>query len=304
MYLQLAYKLFANRLDHLLMAWAYTMLFAKSLYLPMARNIYIIRSSTTMTNGTEYGGHGPLLKLISQYPILTTLASQIPTLDLLNLGLTSMIYYDYILASSSGWTKLKSICLCDGQGLRDRQDLKGLYRLTSWQYIWGHSRKIHEDEEIEVKLYNLRCRDDDTLPCCKCGINVCEECRYYPRAPPRYPYAVRRPHLTAARELQNIMLLCESCDEKVEKEVNGKFLNHLCDCDVFTRWICIKCRIDERNEAHDYFVMFTKTDDQLEREYEAEDGLEQAETKWVGDHQCSRYVSFLLGILSYTLIIA
>jgi hypothetical protein len=222
-----------------------------------------------------------LIDLVSAYPALSALSSYLSTLDLFSLGLTSKAYYDCILASRTIFLKLSSQCICDGHGLRDRAACEGLYAFGRWRYTWGTGRKIHQDEEIEVRLFNRRCDASDTLPCCKCGINVCEECRFYPRVPPLRGYPVRRPHLTSTWELQNIMCLCDECDNKTEEEVRGKFLSELCDCDVFTRWICGKCRAEEQTWEMDYFKKHT----------EIVGVVEDSVTKMMGDHQDTRQVS-------------
>jgi hypothetical protein len=48
------------------------------------------------------------------------------------------------------------------------------------------------------------------------------------------------------------MCLCNECDEETESALRGQFLNELCDCDVYTRWICLKCVREEQNFSKDY----------------------------------------------------
>src|SRR6185436_10870062 len=102
---------------------------------------------------------------------------------------------------------LQRVCRCDGRGLAERQAFTGLYRLEHRYYDWG--TRVFKDDPVEVRLWALACNDADTLPCSKCGINVCEECRYYPRERPER--SDRRPHLHTAHELWNIMCLCDDC---------------------------------------------------------------------------------------------
>ncbi|KAF7548779.1 hypothetical protein G7Z17_g6825 [Cylindrodendrum hubeiense] len=196
-----------------------------------------------------------LTDIISSYAILPTLASWLSTLDLYHLALTNRANFSYILASPNIFKSLSRHCLCDGRGLAKRQEFRPPYNLESYNYIWGSGRKIHNDEPIEVRLYNLKCDEAGALPCVKCGINLCEECRYYPRERPER--AERRPHLNAAFQLTYIMCLCEPCDAAVEKEVSGKFLNDLCDCDVFKRWICTPCKEEEGTFIREYFKNHT-----------------------------------------------
>ncbi|KAI8653820.1 hypothetical protein NCS56_01337200 [Fusarium sp. Ph1] len=58
-------------------------------------------------------------------------------------------------------------------------------------------------------------------------------------------------------EVDNIYCLCSTCDTSTEKEVAGKFLNELCDCDRYTRWICLKCKKEENAFTKDYFDKHT-----------------------------------------------
>lgn len=115
-----------------------------------------------------------LTTLVSQYPILCNLASFLSTLDLFHLALTNTTHYAHILASRPVFAALRRDALCDGSGLRKRQDFVGSYSLEHRKYQWGHQRKIWQDEPIEVRLYGTRCDATGALPCRKCGINVCE----------------------------------------------------------------------------------------------------------------------------------
>lgn len=136
-------------------------------------------STTTMSSSS-------LQTLTAQYPILTHLASFLSTLDLYHLSLTSKHFHSHILASKSIFNTLKRSALCDGRGLKQRQNFEGPYRLGRWNYIWGKGSKIWADEPIEVRLWNLKCDEAGALPCRRCGVNVCEECRRYRREPGKY----------------------------------------------------------------------------------------------------------------------
>lgn len=218
--------------------------------------------------------------LISAYPILRSLASFISSRDLFNLARTCKSNYQNILSSKRTFHALRRHCLCDGLGVLERQNFNGLYFLRGW-YVWGDERRIWNDEPIEVRLYNTKC-EVEALPCCKCGINICEECRYYPREPPPSSRQPGRPHLNAAWQSENVMCLCPECDGRVEEEVRGRFLNELCDCNAYARWICSKCVKEERKFTRDYYEKHT-----------AMDGY--GETKHMTDHQFDRDFYCLCG---------
>ena len=48
----------------------------------------------------------------------------------------------------------------------------------------------------------------------------------------------------------------------------GKYLNELCDCDVYTRWVCHKCVVDEIRFTSDYYDdnTISEDDDRLSEE--------------------------------------
>jgi hypothetical protein len=75
--------------------------------------------------------------VLSQHPILASLAPFLSTLDFYHLGLTSRTHYAYILSSRRVFDVLRRQCLCDGGGLRKRQDFAGLYSLKGRSYVWG-----------------------------------------------------------------------------------------------------------------------------------------------------------------------
>ena len=112
--------------------------------------------------------------IIVRHPILRELSSFLSTLDLFHLALTSRTHHSYILASLCTFDALRRNCLCDGSGLTQRQDFAGLYSLQRRGYVWGHQRKIWQDEPIEVRLYATKCDEAGALPCRKCSINICE----------------------------------------------------------------------------------------------------------------------------------
>ena len=77
------------------------------------------------------------------------------------------------------------------------------------------------------------------------------------------------------------MCLCTDCDTKLEEELRGKSLSELCDCDIYTRWICHKCHLEELKFTREYYQKYTLTDRFDER----------GNTKVMGDHQCTISVS-------------
>jgi hypothetical protein len=219
-----------------------------------------------------------IIDLISAHPVLSSLASFISTVDLFNLALTCKSSYLPILSSPRAFQTFRRNCLCDGRGLAERQAFAGLYSLHNVFYFWGHKRHIWKDEPIEARLYATKCDAAAALPCRKCNINVCEECRYYPREPPHSTYPERRPHLNSPWQSENVMCLCPECDERCESELAGRFLSELCDCDIYARWICKKCVEEEQKFTSDYYKNHTK--------WEGEDD----NTKTMHDHQFTRDV--------------
>ncbi|KAK1654112.1 hypothetical protein BDP81DRAFT_309052 [Colletotrichum phormii] len=196
-----------------------------------------------------------LSHLISSYPILSILAEYVSALDLLHLAQTNHNHHVHILGSRTIFEKLRSLCLCDGRGLIQRQTFSGRYCPNYWTLFCGLSPMVVGDEEIEVKLYNVKCDEAGALPCRRCGINICEECRYYDRllsveesyVEPRYNW---RP--------LNIMCLCRDCDSELEGDIQGKQLSDTCDCNLCLRWLCTKCEDDQREETTAYHDTRTK----------------------------------------------
>ena len=93
------------------------------------------------------------------------------------------------------------------------------------------------------------------------------------------------------------MCFCADCDAKVEaEEVKGRFLNELCDCDIYTRWICHKCVVQERHFTWEHYRNNTahEWDDGDNRYWTARDENRQPKSKVMGDHQhdimvCNRF---------------
>lgn len=132
-----------------------------------------------------------LLALISQYEILERIASHISTLDLLNLSLTCLDLHRPIRKSEAIFERLKRVAICDGRGLKVRQEYKGLHSNPISFFGAEVSRSLRfkipgrltvekYDEELEVRVWNLKCDAVNALPCLKCGVNVCEVCDAFP----------------------------------------------------------------------------------------------------------------------------
>jgi hypothetical protein len=70
-----------------------------------------------------------MLTLVSQYELLEITASHLSTIDLLNLALTCSQLYNQIRKSEAIFERLKRVALCDGRGLKLRQEYRGLYSI-------------------------------------------------------------------------------------------------------------------------------------------------------------------------------
>lgn len=220
-----------------------------------------------------------LLELIGSYPILSSLARQISTIDLFHLALTCKTAHSYILQSPKIFKVLTRQSLCDGRGLYQRQNFLGLYDHREYRYSG--------DRPVEVRLWALKCDAANALPCLKCGVNICEECRYMDREGllsgrlSRWPFPEHR-----SAQHENYMAFCPSCDDQVEeKVVNERWGSLICDCDLYTRWICTKCHTYEKERERHYSDTCTKG--------EWEDGAYdlELETKTMQDHQHLRWAS-------------
>jgi hypothetical protein len=111
-----------------------------------------------------------LLVLLSQYEVLAETAKYLSSLDLHHLGLTSSDFYAVILQRSTLLDPFKRTNLCDGTGLTARQEYQGMYMACAD----GPNRTLFYDDELEVRVWNIKCDEVNALPCIKCGINVCE----------------------------------------------------------------------------------------------------------------------------------
>lgn len=117
-----------------------------------------------------------IVVLLSQYELLERLANFLSALDLFHLASTNSALYSLIRQSEPIFDRLKSVALCDGHGLKVRQEFGGIYELHARHFVLGKGRKAHYDEELEVRVWNLKCDAANGLPCLRCRVNVCEVC--------------------------------------------------------------------------------------------------------------------------------
>ncbi|EPE28059.1 hypothetical protein GLAREA_04850 [Glarea lozoyensis ATCC 20868] len=186
-----------------------------------------------------------MLSLLSQYEILAKTATYVSALDLLHLGLANSEFHAIILRSESLLNRLKFNTLCDGTGLKARQNYQGLYGPHPEWYGRGKYRAPHHDDELEVRVWNLKCDEANALPCFRCGINVCEECRFVPRVrEPALYSSDPEPQRNAAGMVRNLICYCPACDEHAEAGLDFS-LSKVCDCDQYKRWICLPCKTME-----------------------------------------------------------
>ncbi|KAM0206617.1 hypothetical protein ACHAPA_004343 [Fusarium lateritium] len=245
---------------------------------------------TEMNTETNESASPGIADLVSSYSILTCLVPWLATRDLYNLGLTSRSAYAYIHSSSKIFKYLSRRCLCDGRGLATRQAYAGPYNLRRKPGRLDINPQLEADEEIEVRLFNVKCDEAGALPCIKCDVNICEECRCYPRAAPAAVYPNRRPHLRGNYQLDNIMCLCDDCDAKTEKELGGKFVSERCDCDIYKRWICVGCSDEERQATRRYFEEHTQMEWEWMVRDEVDFGDDCEPSKTLRDHAFERAV--------------
>lgn len=205
-----------------------------------------------------------LKNLLSQYELLVITASHLSTVDLYRVALTCSELQELILKPRETFNGLKRYALCDGAGIKARQN----YRLPRPDWY-----DPCPETEIEVHIFNLECDNTERLPCIKCGINVCEECRSYPRLGDGYG-PCRLPHYSVNGELENVICYCDKCDREVEKKFGGE----LCKCDRYARWICKFCEWKESEEVS-WYCDRTKL------------GEIDEEGMAIFDHQCWKLVS-------------
>ncbi|KAH6671470.1 hypothetical protein B0J14DRAFT_670666 [Halenospora varia] len=193
-----------------------------------------------------------IVALLSQYELLKQITHFLSALDLFYLASTNSELYNLIRKTEPIFDRLKSVTLCDGHGLKMRQEFRGIYELRAKDFVWGKGRKAHYDEELEVR-----------------------ECRYVPRVrdTPRYRSCRSQHHLSYPQP-NNIICFCAACDVKVKRDLPLS-LSEYCDCDQYTRWICLPCGVQEDQMNQEYFKTRTKTDQEWAGDLE--EGMWQSE---------------------------
>src|SRR4051794_32425876 len=107
-------------------------------------------------------------------------------------------------------------------------------------------------------------------------------------------YSRRKPFRNPWDSSDLVICYCKECDPDVERYLPLR-LSEFCDCDQYTRWICVKCKVEEDKPSHEYCRRRTKG------EYvyptEGDDGV-RVVGMWLPDHQQDLAVSLLKGYLS------
>ncbi len=83
--------------------------------------------------------------------------------------------------------------------------------------------------------------------------------------------------------------MCSPCDSALETSLNGQYLNELCDCDTFKRWICSKC---VRAEHVETAAMYRRNSVGETWDYDRFEEL-YGKTRMVQDHQFQLLVRFI-----------
>lgn len=73
-----------------------------------------------------------------------------------------------------------------------------------------------------------------------------------------YMRSRRRPHLDPTHKSHTVFCYCTACDEKVESSLPVR-LSKMCDCDQYTRWICLPCKVAEEVPITEYYRSKTKS---------------------------------------------
>jgi hypothetical protein len=80
----------------------------------------------------------------------------------------------------------------------------------------------------------------------------------------------RRPHNNGAMMSRNVICYCTACDESVEADLPFS-LSKYCNCDQYTRWICLVCKTKEEKIYGLYYQKRTKVDYMWDQDME--DGM-------------------------------
>lgn len=105
--------------------------------------------------------------ICSQYELLELHAQNLSTMNIYHTALTCLDLHDLIMRPQKKFESLKRVILSDVSELKAHQAFERV-------------RFSHEPQEVEVRVWSSKCDERGGLPCLKCEVNVCEECREYP----------------------------------------------------------------------------------------------------------------------------
>jgi len=95
----------------------------------------------------------------------------------------------------------------------------------------------------------------------------------------------RKPYVDEAYQSHDVICYCHTCDEKVERSLSLS-LSKYCDCDQYTRWICVPCKVKEEQEDAEYYETRTKGEWELGEHGESEGwGFDR---EWEGERDIGR----------------
>jgi hypothetical protein len=85
-------------------------------------------------------------------------------------------------------------------------------------------------------------------------------------------YSHQKPQFRPCRTYQNVIGFCAACEIKVENDLPPS-LSEYCDCDQYTRWICLPCKFREERENREYVVTRTKANSRADLVNAIKEGL-------------------------------
>ncbi len=184
-----------------------------------------------------------LYAILSCYPIVSTLASQLTSRDFVHLTLANRATLSLLRPSRAHFETLNRACMCDGLGV------------LTWR-----AYRDFQDAFREVMMMVSRVADCQVVgrPCDKCGTVVCQECCAYPEKgeerlealqDPLAPAPFHPPLLYSQYGLEVVVGMCPECDEAAENWVRSKYPegHQMCVCDLSDRWVCHGCRDKQRD---------------------------------------------------------
>lgn len=247
-----------------------------------------------------------LTSILCLYPVLATLSRYLSALDLYHTAQANKTCLTYIQLGSDTFSLLCRENVCDGRGLLARQEYREpFYHSRNIRKETPRYPGVFDDDQIEVNVWAVKCDEVNALPCRRCGMNICEECRCLDRVALKAGKLQRLPYPDNNGEHGNFFAQCPTCDDATEKEIEGQFLNAECDCDEWTHWVCIKCALEERKISDKYFLAHVGDgpdggpemfEDDLDAGEITQEEYDEAmkdwnETKIIGGHQQTHKVS-------------